>query len=153
MFLNRYLSLLKLAPSEENLTVLKSKGELQALVASATKAKPLFLMYYEPSCSHCYRGNRVFEQAAGHFNGFVRFARVSVRLPRRGRGGGGESKYGLLLCGPGEPCPTAGLQREQAAEIAVPVTQYHGGAHLLPSNGKSVPRLHGAHSVHQMQLY
>ena len=68
--------------------MLKSKGELQALVASATKAKPLFLMYYEPSCSHCYRGNRVFEQAAGHFNGFVRFARVSG-LPRRGRGGGG----------------------------------------------------------------
>ena len=46
------------------------------MVSAATKAKPVFVMYSESSCAHCYKANRVFEQGAGHFNGFVRFARV-----------------------------------------------------------------------------
>ena len=53
-------------------------GELQALVATATRAKPVFVLFTEPACAHCYKANRVFEQGAGHFNGFIRFARVRL---------------------------------------------------------------------------
>jgi hypothetical protein len=50
-------------------------AELTALAETNTGG-PLFVMYYEPACAHCFKANRVFEQGAGFFRGFARFAKV-----------------------------------------------------------------------------
>lgn len=76
MYLSRYLSLVNVVPSYESAVSVKFKGELSTLVSSSTKSKPVFVMFYEPSCAHCFKANRVFEQGAGHFKGYVKFAKV-----------------------------------------------------------------------------
>ena len=45
-------------------------------LTKTSAAVPVFTMFYENSCSHCYKAKRVFEQAAGFFHNFVAFAKV-----------------------------------------------------------------------------
>jgi predicted DsbA family dithiol-disulfide isomerase len=39
---------------------------------------PVFTMFHEPLCPHCYKAKRAFEQAAGFFQNFLTFVKVTV---------------------------------------------------------------------------
>ena len=47
----------------------------------ASDTMPVFAMFYEHWCPHCFKAKRVFEQAAGFFLNFIKFVKVLPRPP------------------------------------------------------------------------